>query len=143
LIMGEAKRRKAVLGDAYGTPCQPVQVSLRLKQKINGVDLPQPPAGAFLLEATTDLCKAEAICVVRIDFDAEALPDHSIEILRTKGRWTTKAEALLEKALIFVSGLPEAQRIDYGQVGGYKFWAEAVKEQPGRWKLYGTQLVKP
>ena len=81
--------------------------------------------------------------MVRIDFDARALPDHSIEILGTKGRWTTKAEALLEKALIFVSGLPEAQRIDYGQLGGHKFWAEAVREQPGQWKLYGAATVNP
>jgi hypothetical protein len=140
--MGEAKRRKAVLGDAYGAPTGPVQVSFRLKQRINGVDLPQPPAGSFLLEATTDLCKAEAICMVRIDFDAGGLPDHSIEILGTKGRWTTKAKALLEKALIFVSGLPEAQRIDYGQLGGYVFWAEASKDKPGQWKLHGKELVK-
>jgi hypothetical protein len=141
--MGEAKRRKVVLGDAYGAPCQPVQVSFRLKQKINGVDIPRLPAGSFLLEAAADLCKAEAACMVRIDFDARALPDHSIEILGTKGRWTTKAEALLEKALIFVSGLPEAQRIDYGQLGGHKFWAEAVREQPGQWKLYGAATVNP
>jgi hypothetical protein len=50
---------------------------------------------------------------------------------------------LLEKALIFVSGLPEAQRIDYGQLGGYVFWAEASKDEPGRWKLHGKELVKP
>jgi hypothetical protein len=81
--------------------------------------------------------------MVRIDFDAGGLPDHSIEILGTKGRWTTKAKALLEKALIFLSGLPEAQRIDYGQLSGYVFWAEASKDEPGRWKLHGKELVNP
>lgn len=142
--MGQAKRRKQALGDAYGTTKgfagkkEKQPLCFKMKTQIAGRRIPDAPPGIFLLEVSNDC--GSAIVMINIGPGAcvsqDTLMCYRAKILGTKGKFNVRKQEILNGALTFLWLTDEAQRIDYPSFRGHDFFVETDKTRVGQWVPY-------